>query len=155
MKKRPCGLAAVATVAMVLMVTAGIYAATAPDEIKMESPYEHKRSIAIFTHKKHVQDYKIACGDCHHDEQGKPLNDLKDGDSVRKCFECHNKPGELKGKAAKGMSGKALRAYHANAVHDNCVDCHKAYNKENKQDQTKAAPSKCNECHPKPKHKKK
>ena len=35
-------------------------------------------------------------------------------------------------------------AYHANALHENCISCHKAYNKENK---TKAAPSSCTKCH--------
>lgn len=146
MNKRSLGVVVIMTLALTLLVTAGIYASTAPDVITMKAPYDHTRSLATFTHKKHVTDYKISCGDCHHDDQGKPLADLKEGDPVKKCFDCHNTPGELKGKAAKGKSDKELRKYHANAVHENCVGCHKKYNKENN---TKVAPQKCTECHPK------
>ncbi|MFZ1982983.1 MAG: cytochrome c3 family protein [Desulfatitalea sp.] len=148
MKKRSLALMVTAVLALSLLTVAAIYAATAPAEIKMASPYEHKKSISVFTHQKHSVDYKIACGECHHDDKGQPLTKLKDGDTVQKCFECHKKPGELKGKEAKGMSDKDLRAYHANAVHDNCVGCHKKFNKENK-DKGKTAPQKCEECHPK------
>jgi len=146
--RRFAGQVLITTLVLTLMVAAGIYASTAPDEITMNSPYEHKKSLVVFTHKKHVEVHKIACGDCHHDDQGKPLVNLKDGDPVKKCFDCHNKPGELKGKNAKDLPEKELRKYQANAVHENCVGCHKKYNKENN---TKAAPQKCTECHPKEK----
>ncbi|MBI9083225.1 MAG: cytochrome C [Desulfobacterales bacterium] len=131
-----------------LFVAAGIYAATtAPDVIELNQPaYKHKKGIISFSHKKHAEEYKATCGDCHHDAEGKPRADLKDGDDVKGCFECHNKPGELKGKKAKGLSDKEKRAYHANALHDNCKGCHKDYNKKNK---TKAAPTTCTKCHPK------
>ena len=134
--------------ALMLLTAAALYAAGAPAEIKMQAPYEHKKAIVVFTHQKHTLDYKIACGECHHDDKGQPLTNLKESDPVKKCFDCHNKPGELKGKEAKGLPDKELRAYHANAVHDNCVGCHKKYNKENK-DKGQSAPQKCEECHPK------
>ena len=38
--------------------------------------------------------------------------------------------------------------YHAEALHENCISCHKDYNKKNK---TKAAPQSCTKCHPKKK----
>jgi len=146
--KSSWALMIVPVMALILLSAGATYAASAPAEIKMASPYEHKKSIAVFTHQKHAVDHKITCGECHHDDKGQPLTNLKDGDPVQKCFDCHNKPGELKGKEAKGVADKDLRAYHANAVHDNCVGCHKKYNKENK-DKGKSAPQKCEECHPK------
>ena len=145
--KRRALLISVAAVVATLFVAAGIYAGTtAPDVIEMKAGYDHKKGIISFSHKKHSTEYKAACGDCHHDAQGKPLADLKEGDDVKGCFECHNKPGELKGKKAKGLSDKEKLEYHANALHDNCIGCHKDYNKKNK---TKAAPATCSKCHPK------
>jgi hypothetical protein len=132
--------------ALSLVVAAGIYAATAPDVIEMQAAYEHTKGAVTFTHQKHASEYKIGCGECHHDDQGKPLTNLKEGDPVKSCFDCHNKPGELKGKKAEGLSDKEKLAYHANALHQNCIDCHKQHNKETK---TKAAPQTCKECHPK------
>ena len=149
MKKKAL-LIAVAVAMAALFVAAGIHAGTtAPDVIEMNNPaYKHKKGIAVFTHAKHVTEYKAGCGECHHDAEGKPLADLKEGDNVQPCFECHNKPGEIKGKKAKGLSKAEKRAYHANALHDNCKGCHKKYNKANK---TKAAPTTCKGCHPKKK----
>jgi hypothetical protein len=148
MRKRSLVRTMVSVMVLSLLAAAGLHAAEVPAEIKMQSAYEHKKSIAVFTHQKHAIDYRITCGECHHDDKGQPLTNLKEGDPVKKCFDCHNKPGELKGKDAKGLAGKELRAYHANAVHDNCLGCHKKFNKENK-DKGKTAPQKCEECHPK------
>jgi cytochrome c553 len=149
MMKRSLGVALMIAMAVSLFAVVGLYAGTTvPDVIEMNSPYEHTKSLVKFSHKKHATEYKATCGDCHHDDKGQPLMDLKEGDSVKKCFECHNKPGELKGKKAKGLSKEEKRMYHANAVHDNCRGCHRAYNKDNK---TKAAPTKCTDCHPKAK----
>lgn len=148
MKKRSVlGLMVVAGM-VTLFVAAGIYAGTtAPDVISLENKaYAHKKGIVQFSHAKHATEYGAGCGDCHHDANGKPLNDLKDGDPVESCFKCHSKPGELKGKAAKGLSQKDKLAYHANALHENCKGCHKAFNKKNN---TKAAPTTCTKCHPK------
>jgi hypothetical protein len=40
--------------------------------VKMENKIypKHEKGIVEFTHKKHVVDYKGACGDCHHDWAG-------------------------------------------------------------------------------------
>ena len=136
-------------VSAAVFISTGLVAKTTVDDvIAMKADYKHKKSISQFTHKKHIEEYKINCGECHHDKDGKPLNDLKMGDDVQSCFECHNKPGEIKGKKAKGLSKKQKLEYHGNALHMNCIGCHKKYNKENK---TKAAPQKCTECHPKKK----
>ncbi len=144
--------------AAVIFFAAGIYAGTqAPEIIKMENKAykEHTKGIVEFTHKKHVVDYaqkapdlyKDGCGACHHDDKGKPLTNLKDGDEVQSCFECHSKPGEKpKGKDAPKLSKQEELAYHAEAIHDNCRGCHKAFNKANN---TKDAPTTCTKCHPK------
>ncbi len=138
-----------AAVVATLFASAGIYAGTTvPETVQMKAPYEHSKGIVTFSHQKHTTDYKIGCGDCHHDDKGEPRSNLKAGDEVKGCFECHNKPGELKGKKAKGLSKAEKLAYHANALHENCIGCHKDYNKKNK---TKAAPTKCTSCHPKTK----
>ncbi len=157
MKGKQLLLAALACLAVVsLVVAVQAIASEVPDVIKMEDPsYEHTKGISEFTHKKHVDEYGGKCGDCHHDDKGQPLADQAAIDAVGKvkCIECHTKPGEMgkdEKKALKGASKeekkKAELEYHAEAVHMNCIDCHKAYNKENK---TKAAPTTCTKCHPK------
>ena len=148
----------------ILLSFAGIYAGTAvQDMIKMENKAysKHTRSIVLFSHKKHEDDYKdkypdlykAGCGECHHDENNKPLASLKTGDDVQNCIECHKKAGYITGKKAKGLSKKQKREYHANAIHDNCKGCHKKFNKKKgfKSKDKGAAPYTCNKCHPKKK----
>lgn len=139
-----------------LFIAAGIYAGTqAADVVQMEKAYEHKKGIVEFSHKKHAEDYATAnpdlykngCGECHHNDKNEPLKDLKAGDEVKSCFECHNKPGEKpKGKDAPKLSKKEEMQYHAEAIHENCKGCHKAFNDAKN---SKAAPTTCTKCHPK------
>ena len=132
----------------------GIYAGTeVKDEIPMDNPAykKHKKSIVTFTHKKHHEEYKLGCGECHHDKDGKPLNDLKIGDDVQGCIECHKKPGKAKSSKDKKLTDKEEREYHANALHDNCIGCHKEDNKKKTGKTSGPAPTKCNDCHPKDK----
>ncbi len=134
-----------------LFVATGIYAGTAvSDVVNMENKAytKHKKGIVTFTHKKHTEEYKAGCGDCHHDADNKPLNALKMGDDVQNCIECHTKasrPPRAK-KGAPKLSTKDKMAYHAYAIHVNCKDCHK---KANKKSGTKSAPTSCAKCHPK------
>ena len=145
-----------------VFIAAGIYATTTmPDVIKLEDPAykEHKKGEVVFNHKKHAEVYakefadlyKNGCGECHHDKNGKPLTNLKEGDDVKKCIECHKIPGEApKGKKAKKKLSKKekIKEYHAEALHANCRDCHKSFNKEYK---PKKAPTTCTKCHAKTK----
>ena len=159
MAKRNVLVLAVVCVA-VCFIAGTLGAATAvQDVIKMDNKAysEHTKGIVEFTHKKHHEEYKLGCGECHHDAKGKPLNDLKMGDDVKNCIECHKEPGQMPGALKKEMrakkaSKKEMAAkemeYHAEAIHENCIGCHKAYNKKNK---TKAAPQSCTKCHPKTK----
>ena len=153
------GLLAAAVFAFVFVFAIGGLQAgkDVADEFMMQSDYPHEKAIVKFTHKKHSEEYGATCGECHHDAEGKPLNDLKMGDDVQKCIECHKKPGEVPKelkqewktkKVKKAEKDKLSREYHAEAVHDNCRGCHKKHNKETK---TKDAPTTCAKCHPKEK----
>jgi cytochrome c553 len=145
--------------AVVVFFAAGIYAAAkVEDIIKLQyKECEYTKGIVEFSHKKHSEDYaknspdlyKDKCGACHHDDKGKPLADLAAGQEVESCIECHKKCGEPpKGKDAPKLSRKEKLEYVSYAYHENCRDCHKAFNKANN---TKAAPTTCTKCHPKTK----
>ena len=125
-----------AVVFTVLMAFLGVFlgygllvAADAPDEIEIfhkKTLGEMKKGPVKFTHKKHVNDHKVKCAECHHVyKDGK--NVWKEGDKVENCAACH-------GKAKKGNADKLQ-----NAFHKNCQTCHK---------EAKKGPfKKCNECH--------
>jgi hypothetical protein len=149
----------------ILFVAVGIYAKSVPDVIPLKDPAykEHTKGIVQFEHKKHWDDYSkqypdlypSQCGECHHDENGKPLTALKDGDEVQKCIECHKIPGQVPTKLKKEWREKKLKKaekkkleleYHAEALHANCKGCHKKFNKKYK---PKKAPTTCTKCHPK------
>jgi len=153
----------------VLFVSAGIYAKSAPDVIPLSDPAykKHKKGVVKFEHKKHWDDYSkqypefypSQCGECHHDKDGKALTELKDGDDVQKCIECHKIASEVpkklkkewrKKKLKKAETNKLKLEYHAEALHANCKGCHKKFNKKYK---PKKAPTTCTKCHPKKKKK--
>ena len=149
----------VVAMGMVSLVAAASLVAgtTVEDVIKMQNKAysEHTKAIAEFTHKKHIEDHKVGCGECHHDAQGKALKDLKAGDPVQNCIECHKIPGQMPAELKKELREKKAPKeeiaakeleYHAEAIHTNCVECHKEHNKKNN---TKAAPATCTQCHPK------
>ena len=153
-------LVLVIVVSAALFVAAGIYAKAVPDIIKLQDPAykEHKKGVVEFTHGKHQKDYaqkypefyKNGCGECHHDKDNKPLSNLKEGDDVQKCIECHKIAAEApKGKKAKKKLSKKekIKDYHAEALHENCRGCHRKYNKKYKP--AKKAPTTCTKCHPK------
>ena len=108
----------------------------------------HKKGLVEFHHKKHTEEYGAACGDCHHDDKGKPLT-LKKGDDVKRCIECHK--GIKKVKGEKLAKKEKIKKYHVEAMHANCKGCHKAFNKKKGLDKKdpKAAPTSCKNCHPK------
>ncbi|MBW2108865.1 MAG: cytochrome c3 family protein [Deltaproteobacteria bacterium] len=127
----------------VAFVISSVCATSAPDKIVMNNKVfkKHKKALVHFTHKKHHEQYKVACTECHHVmKDGK--NVWKDGDPVQKCTECH------KGAKAKGKMPKAekIKGFYYNAIHANCVGCHKDMKKKGKK-----APSACKDCHPKKK----
>ena len=133
-------------IALVFVAT-GLQAGTkVADTFKMKTKEykSHKKELVEFTHKKHNIDYKISCGECHHDKDGKPLK-LKMGDDVQRCVECHTK-------LTKSKEDRKNIMVHQNAIHGNCIDCHKKFNKKKTGDARKGpAPASCTKCHPKKK----
>ncbi len=165
-------VAVVAGVAF-LFVAAGLYAGTeVKDEIPMNNKAykKHEESIYTFKHKKHMTEYaekypelyQNGCGECHHEQTEDKkiviLKDLKEGDEVKNCIECHKIAAYISTKERKKKKLKkkdVIRDYHANAVHANCSGCHKKYNKKMKlksKDKGYApTEAKCKLCHPKKK----
>jgi hypothetical protein len=158
----------VIVVSAALFAAGGIFAKAVPEMIKLEDPAykEHEKGVVEFTHGKHQTEYakkypefyKNGCGECHHDENNKPLSGLKEGDDVKRCIECHKKLGEVPSKLKKEWRKKKVKKderkkmeleYHAEAFHDNCRGCHREYNKKYKPSQK--APTTCTQCHPKSK----
>jgi len=142
---------------MIVLFSTMLYAQTLPEVIVLnEKSYpEHKKAIVKFEHKTHHDEYfekysdlyGSQCGDCHHDDKGNPFTELKQGDDVQKCIECHKIPSEApKGKKAKVKLTKQekIKEYHAEALHANCKGCHKQFNKKYK---PKKAPTTCTKCH--------
>ena len=77
----------------------GIYAKVA-DVVKVENKAcQNTKGEIQFSHSKHSDEYakKFAklypngCGECHHDDKGKPLAGLTADSKVQKCMECHKK----------------------------------------------------------------
>ena len=153
MSKKLLTLLVVAGMA-VLFTATGIYAGTkVADTFKMDTKEyaAHKKGLVEFTHKKHAEDYKINCGECHHDAKGKALS-LKMGDDVQRCVECHTETEKVKGEKLKKKD--KIKKYQQDAMHANCIDCHKDHNislKDPKDPKgTKGpAPASCAACHPK------
>ncbi|MBU1342968.1 MAG: cytochrome c family protein [Proteobacteria bacterium] len=107
----------------------------------------HTKPIVQFTHQTHIDKYSKSCGDCHHDKEGKPLN-LKPDDAVAGCIECHTETQKVKGE--KLEPAEKIKKYHQEALHANCIDCHKTYNIEKGDPKGKGpAPVLCNQCHKK------
>jgi hypothetical protein len=143
-----------------LFVVTGIYAKAVPEIIELNDPAykEHKKGVVHFEHGKHQNEYaekypefhKNGGGECHHDKDNKPLASLKEGDDVQKCIECHKIAAEApKGKKAKKKLSKKEKTkdYHAEALHANCRDCHRKFNKKYKP--KKKAPTTCAKWHQK------
>ena len=148
------GLTAILFLLAALCFAPAIFAGNASEDIIVFDSEEGKVAFGHKTHfetyyKEFPEFYGSSCGECHHDKDNKALTDLKVGDEVQKCVECHKKPGYLKGKEARGLSKEQKREYVANAVHDNCKGCHSDYNKSKKlkpQDEG-YAPNTCKTCH--------
>jgi hypothetical protein len=125
-----------------LMTAGAALSQEVPEQVTMDSKiYEtHKNGLVTFSHKKHSDEYKVACADCHHIYDG-GKNTWKQGDVVQKCAVCHKDTGTPE----QGMSKKEkIAKFHKEAIHANCVECHKTVNKDGK-----AAPIACKDCHPK------
>ena len=161
MKKKGYALSVTAIICMAFLVGSAVFAlqegslevykGKMKDVMVMKSTKvieKHTKPIISFPHKKHNVDYKLKCEECHHVyKEGK--NTWKVGDPVKKCGECHNKPG----KPPKELKDKPKEAilYLQEALHQNCIGCHKEVKKKDKTKKT--VPVTCTKCHVKPKKK--
>ena len=76
----------------------------------------HTKGPVNFQHKKHAEEYKVKCDNCHHVyENGK--NVWKEGDKVQKCQECHN---EATIKGEKKLPEDKQKLNLKLAFHNNC-----------------------------------
>jgi len=92
---------------------------TGPADIVLEA----SNGNINFAHKKHVDEYGVACTVCHHTVQ--------EGETPKSC-------------TAEGCHSKTSEVNVRNAFHQMCYKgCHKAKNT----DEGKAAPTKCSACH--------
>ncbi len=97
-----------------------------------------------FQHAKHSEDYGAACGDCHHDSDLEPIESY-DPDEIYSCIECHDEEGLIRGPIAENEASESdLITYRANAIHMQCIGCHRRYNDQNHLVQ---APESCITCH--------
>jgi hypothetical protein len=135
---------AVAFVGSVVLAEGGkapeeVYKDTYKADITMNSAVfaKHTKAPVNFPHAKHATEFKLDCAECHH-TMVEGENTWKMGDEVGKCGSCHDKDG----KPAKDAEDASSYLYEA--MHGMCVDCHKAYKKENKET---SAPTLCTKCH--------
>jgi hypothetical protein len=99
-----------------------------------------------FTHAKHVEDYGAVCGDCHHNSDVEPIESY-DPDETYECSECHDEEGLIRGPIAENdASDSDLIAHRANAIHMQCIGCHK---RNNDKKHLVQAPESCITCHTK------
>ncbi|MFH1242504.1 MAG: cytochrome c3 family protein [Pseudomonadota bacterium] len=138
MNRKMMMLLVLALTGLIFLAVGALTAADVPEKVVLNPQdmgyKEVKKGPVQFSHKKHEVDYKVACGECHHNyKDGK--NVWKEGDPVKKCKDCHD-PNEKKGNVLE------LK----NALHKNCKDCHKALTEAGKP----TGPfKKCNDCHEK------
>ena len=135
MNKKLLTLVMVVFTGLLFLTVGALIAADVPDEFNIENEgyQKDKKGPVKLHHKKHHDDYKVACTECHHDYKD-VKNVWKESDKAEKCSKCHN-PLKKEGKVMKLQ----------NAYHRNCKNCHKAYIKDNPK--SEAPYKKCTKCH--------
>jgi len=136
-----------------LLLMGGVAILQAGEEVKVINvpvvkEYKVRMGKVSFPHAKHILDYQYHCGTCHHEKK------IKEGEKLvpvpmslekvnaltqagKNPFECKTCHGDLDRKAFKKL------------FHSNCLGCHKTLKAEGKK-----PPTKCKQCHIKPKKKK-
>ncbi len=92
----------------------------------------------VFTHAKHVTDYGLSCNACHH-----TLED-EETEVEEHCNDCHTEAEFVKGKEAEELSEDELIEHYLNALHVQCIGCHKQKKIENRK---RKIPVGCTQCH--------
>ena len=124
-----------------LVATGVLIASDVPDEVMIETEgyKKDKKGPVKLTHKKHSEEHKVSCNDCHHEyKDGK--NCWNEEDPVKKCAECHN-PMKQKDEEVRNLK----KAYH-----NNCQGCHKTLKEDGKIPEEEFNKlKKCTNCHQK------
>ena len=92
----------------------------------------------VFSHAKHVTDYGLSCNACHHTLENEEM------EVEEHCSDCHTEPGFVRGKEAEELSEDGLIEHYLNALHVQCIGCHKQKKIENRQ---RKIPVGCTQCH--------
>ncbi len=125
MKKGLISIGVLAGFILSLLMVSGAFA---KEVITYDVPY----GKVTFTHKKHIENYKIDCLKCHHT--------WKKGETSGKlCKDCH--------KATKEASKAGKEIIAKDAYHKSCKGCHDDLKKANKP----TGPAGCTQCHVKAK----
>jgi len=119
-----------------------------PDKIVIKAKLwkDHTKGGVKLSHKKHSDEYKVKCDECHHVYED-DKNVWKEGDKVQKCMECHNEP-TIKGEKKLPKATQKLNLKLA--FHNNCQGCHKKLKKADRE-KYKKIPTTCVKCHGKKK----
>ena len=91
-----------------------------------------------FNHAGHVNDIGLACNACHH------TLEPQETEVEEHCSDCHTEPGFIRGKEADGLGDDELIEHYLNALHAQCIDCHKQKKIE---DRKRSIPIGCTQCH--------
>lgn len=135
MRKGIWGLGIAVLAGCVVLAGASFTVAQGPaDDITIENDgyAKKKKDPVTLSHKKHAEEYQVACTECHH-EYADGENVWKEDDPVKKCIDCHNPVKE----EAEGLDLKK-------AFHDNCKKCHREAEKNGNMN---APHKKCTACH--------
>jgi hypothetical protein len=91
-----------------------------------------------FNHADHVKDHGLTCNACHHT--------LEPGETTveEHCRDCHTEPGFVRGKDAHGLDREDLFERYLNALHFQCIECHK---QKRIKDRKRKIPVGCTQCH--------
>jgi hypothetical protein len=130
----------------VVLVASAVVSAVTVDEIPdvFDYTFEDADPIKIyagpvtFAHRRHTSDHQITCNRCHHT--------LNEGDTAvqEHCRDCHTEPGFVRGREAEDMDEEMLLEHYLNALHAQCIGCHRELKMEDRQ---RKIPLGCTECH--------
>ncbi len=129
-------------VLLIFVLLAGLaamaYAEGIPEKITIDGCAKKKAAV-VFPHKAHFEVTK--CETCHHKSKGLTAENFAEMD-IKACAVCHLNP-EKADTPNCSKSSKKLNPFHLR-----CVKCHK---ETKAKDAATKAPTKCKQCHPKPK----
>ena len=92
----------------------------------------------IFNHAGHVNDIGLSCNACHH------TLEPQETEVEESCRDCHGEPGFVRGKDAENLAEDELIEHYLNALHAQCIGCHKQKKIE---DRKRKIPIGCTQCH--------